>query len=112
VFFTPEQANKMLPDVREIVRKIVEINREIPSLTGIRRNQAIDVLTVQISKLHEKGIELKDPGIGLIDFPARRFDESVYLCWKLGEPEVMFWHDLQSGFKGRRPLKPELLKVR
>jgi hypothetical protein len=111
-FFTPEQANKMLPEVRLIVHRIVELNSEIPSLTGIKRNEAVDELTMQISKLYQMGIELKDPGIGLIDFPAKRFDDKVYLCWKLGEAEVMFWHDLQSGFKGRKSLKPEVLRAR
>jgi hypothetical protein len=111
-FFTPEQANKMLPEVRIIIGRIVELNNEIPALIGRRRNESIDELTVQISKLEQMGIELKDATLGLIDFPAKRFDEKVFLCWKLGEPEVMYWHDLHSGFKGRRPLKPELLKAK
>jgi hypothetical protein len=111
-FFTPEQANKMLPEVRLLVNRIVELNKEIPSLAGVRRNQSVDELSVKISKLEQMGIELKDPDLGLIDFPAKRFDEKVYLCWKLGEPEVIYWHDLRSGFKGRRLLKPELLRAR
>jgi hypothetical protein len=111
-FFTPEQANKTLPKVRLIVDRIVQLNKEVPYLTGIKRNESVDELSVQISKLYEMGIELKDPNVGLIDFPAKRFEEKVYLCWKLGEPEVMFWHDLQSGFKGRRLLKPQLIKAK
>ncbi len=109
-FFTPEQANKMLPEIRLIVKRIVELNKEIPSLAGTKRNGAVDELSLQITKLAEMGIELKDVEVGLIDFPAKRFDEKVYLCWKLGEPEVLYWHDLQSGFRGRRLLKPEPLK--
>jgi hypothetical protein len=111
-FFTPEQANKMLPEVRPIIQRILQLNRDIPSLRGIKRNEAMDEFNLQISRLYEMGIELKDPNLGLIDFPAKRFDERVYLCWKLGEPEVMFWHDLHSGFKGRKPLKPEPLRAR
>ena len=111
-FFTPEQANKMLPEVRLIVKRIVGLNKEIPLLIGMTRSKSIDELSLQITKLAERGIELKDANIGLIDFPAKKFDERVYLCWKLGEPEVMYWHDLQAGFRGRRLLKPEPLKAR
>ena len=109
-FFTPEQANKALPEVRLIVKRIVELNKEIPTLAGMKRNEAVDMLSLQIAKLADRGIELKDLNVGLIDFPAKRFDEKVYLCWKLGEPEVMYWHDLHSGFRGRRLLKPEPIK--
>jgi hypothetical protein len=111
-FFTPERANKMLPEVRVKVRRIVGLTKEIPSLYGIKRSQALDELGILITKLGDEGIELKDARIGLIDFPAKRFDEKVYLCWKLGEPEVLYWHDLSSGFRGRQLLKSELLKAR
>lgn len=56
------------------------------------------------ARLDELGIELKDPEIGLVDFYSERDGEVVYLCYKLGEPDLEFWHDLQTGFAGRRPL--------
>jgi hypothetical protein len=111
-FYTPEQANKALPEVIRIVSRIVELKNQIDSSEGYNRSEQMDELSLQISKLEEKGIELKDMDTGLIDFPAKRFDDKVYLCWKLGEPEVLYWHDLTSGFRGRRPLKPEVLKAR
>ena len=104
--FTPEQANKLLPQVRSIVSRIVELKKEIDVEDGIKRQEYTDELEVLVGRLDEMGIELKDMDIGLIDFPAKKFDEPVYLCWKLGEREVLYWHDLQSGFKGRRPLGP------
>jgi hypothetical protein len=112
ICYTPESANKTLPDVREIVERIVELKKEIDQLAGTKRSEHIDELSLQISKLNERGIELKDLDIGLVDFPAKRFDEQVCLCWKLGEPEVLYWHDLKSGFRGRRLLRPEALKAR
>ena len=49
-------------------------------------------------------MELKDPNIGLCDFPTLIEGREAYLCWKLGEPEVGFWHDLHAGFQGRQAI--------
>jgi hypothetical protein len=54
--------------------------------------------------LHDRDIELKDLQMGLIDFYHEREGRIVYLCWRLGEPEVLFWHDLDTGFAGRQLL--------
>jgi hypothetical protein len=54
--------------------------------------------------LQERDIVLRDPDRGLIDFPAVRDGEEVYLCWLEGEPDIAFWHGLDAGFAGRRPL--------
>lgn len=51
------------------------------------------------------GVEVKDLERGLVDFRARRGGETVYLCWKLGEERVAFWHALDTGFRGRQPLE-------
>jgi len=50
------------------------------------------------------GAEVKDLDEGLIDFPALRRGETVLLCWKLGEDEIRYWHAVEDGFAGRRPL--------
>jgi len=57
-----------------------------------------------IERLSSLGIELKDLGTGLVDFPALHEGRTVYLCWQLGEPEVAFWHELDTGFAGRMPI--------
>jgi len=57
------------------------------------------------TEIYELGIELKDPAIGLIDFPSMRGERIVLLCWKLGEgDEVAWWHETDTGFSGRKPL--------
>jgi hypothetical protein len=61
-----------------------------------------------VQELQQLGIELKDFHSGLIDFPARMGNRVVYLCWKLGEPEVAHWHELDAGFAGRRRIKAQL----
>ena len=107
--FTPEEASKKVPEVRRIVSEIVEMKKKLggESLDESGRESLMDKMTIQASKLAEQGIELKDLEIGLVDFPAKRFDEAVYLCWRLGEPEVLYWHGLNEGFRGRKPLKPK-----
>ena len=55
-------------------------------------------------ELSEAGIVVRDVDRGLIDFPALIDDREVYLCWQLGEERIGFWHDLESGYGGRRPL--------
>jgi hypothetical protein len=55
-------------------------------------------------ELREREIVLRDLDRGLVDFPAMRGDEEVYLCWEEGEPEIAFWHEPGAGFAGRRPL--------
>ncbi len=57
-----------------------------------------------IAKIKDLGCELKDIEQGLVDFPALREGREVYLCWRLGEEEIAFWHELDAGFGGRQPL--------
>ena len=113
-FFTPEEANKKLPEVRKLVSEILELKKSLETtlLSEKDKRIALDRLSVSASKLSEMGIELKDPDTGLIDFPAIRFSEPVYLCWKLGENEILYWHTVTEGYRGRKLLKPEATQVR
>lgn len=65
---------------------------------------ALATLRRELESLSDRGIILRDPETGLIDFPARRDGQPVFLCWRLGEDRVEFWHGPESGFGGRRPL--------
>ena len=47
---------------------------------------------------------IKDIEQGLLDFPSKRFDDEIWLCWKEGETEIKFWHEIDSGFNGRKPI--------
>ena len=75
-----------LADKRETLR---EVGRTMGSL---------------VAKVQELGVEVKDLEMGLIDFRARRGDEEIYLCWRVGEPGICWWHPIEGGFKGRQPL--------
>jgi hypothetical protein len=57
-----------------------------------------------LEQLGDLGVEVKDPETGLLDFPAVREGEDVLLCWRVGEEAVAFWHDLEEGYAGRKPI--------
>ena len=57
-----------------------------------------------IEDLESLGVVLKGLEQGLLDFPAKRFDEEIWLCWKEGETKIRFWHEKDSGFMGRKPI--------
>ena len=67
--------------------------------------RAAMIFRERAGELDALGVELKDPSTGLIDFRARRQGRIVYLCWRLGEPRIDWWHELDAGFAGRQPLE-------
>ena len=109
-FFTPEEANRALPEITILVSQVVELKKKIDRTRDSERSVDVDELSNLMAKIEQKGAELKDIDTGLIDFPAIRFNETVYLCWKLGEEEVLYWHG-SEGFRGRKLLRPETTKI-
>jgi hypothetical protein len=121
-YFTVVEANAVLPLARSIVRDISALAESLQErydrltadgdLLGEKKEeweqdleQDQEKMRVYVEELKQLGIELKDFLSGLIDFPARMGNREVYLCWKLGEPEVAHWHELDAGFAGRRRIK-------
>lgn len=127
--FTPAEANEALAELRPIVERMVQHRRNLTAaqveqaelVTRIAGNggdmvpsdlheaaEAIEREAAAISECAElivaAGAEVKSLEEGLLDFPARRGDEVVLLCWKLGEDEIHYWHRIDEGFGGRRPL--------
>ena len=116
--FTLDQANKALPLVRRVVTDIVAtrglastLQNSLESAPGAQHKSIQAELDVAIDKLHayldeltEIGVELKDFQVGLIDYTGRHQGRDVYLCWKLGEDRVGYFHELNSGFGGRVPV--------
>jgi hypothetical protein len=108
IFFTPQQANEFLPEVREIVQRAIAIKKRADSSNDDdSMTEAMEKLEKEIQKLEELGCVLKDMTMGLVDFPAVRLGTRVWLCWKFGEPDVSFWHGLHEGFAGRKPIEKE-----
>lgn len=122
--FTIEEANALLPTVREILQKIQRFRRRLAAFRGQAKLAAegaelggggMDggahyamVLTnfnTEMSELESLGVQLKDFERGLVDFPSLRDGRVVLLCWQLGEgDELEWWHDMEAGFAGRTPL--------
>jgi hypothetical protein len=127
--FTVEQARALLPDVRRYTEELVsarasqlaasariaELNAaaggnghgpDAVALDALRDEleQAETALAAALAMLGELGVVVKDVDAGLVDFPARRDEADVFLCWKLGEDDIAWWHGVEDGFRGRRPL--------
>jgi len=64
----------------------------------------VEELDAIVHEIEESGAHLKDVELGLVDFPAEREGEIVYLCWQFGEPEIAFWHRVDEGFARRQPV--------
>jgi hypothetical protein len=117
--YTLEEANAELPDLRERLPRL-RIARDglIAASERIKEAVASDgggvaeagwfthqqTLKTELEHLAERGILLRDPEVGLIDFPAERGGRPVYLCWRLGEDQVAWYHEANAGFGSRKPL--------
>ena len=128
-YFTAEQANEALGEVRPLTEELVAHRRALLELQALQSslNQRIagnggnvepqELQNVQVrldeevagiarcvARIHEAGGLVKDLDAGLVDFPAQREGVEVLLCWRLGEDEVGYWHGYDEGFSGRKPL--------
>jgi hypothetical protein len=124
--FTVNEANDLLPELRPLVEQILENIRRLKSAseTVIRREQLdaespnlmdrlredgeVAKLIAQmqgwVDEINAHGCICKGVEQGLIDFPCMLGADVVFLCWQLGEPNVGFWHRIEDGFAGRKPL--------
>ena len=114
-YFTPAEAKLTLPLVRKIVKDILDTTREIrllaEDLDGVIENNpqmkkmAADVNGF-IRELEEIGCYYKDWNfaIGLVDFPSMIENEEVFLCWRSDEDDIKFYHEVDEGYAGRKPI--------
>jgi hypothetical protein len=135
-FFTLQQAERLLPDVEAAIREAIaaraeyermeaerqNVTQRVAMLGGVRvdrarlaeqnalREAAARALQQAVERIHEFGCLVKDLDLGLIDFPTLFQGEEVYLCWKLGEQGIQFWHGVSEGFRGRKPIDAGFLE--
>jgi hypothetical protein len=127
--FTPEEANAELEHVRPLVEQLVAIRQEhtqaldrqeelegkirgngggIPPAELAAATADVDGVARRLARVVDEitthGAQVKDLDTGLVDFPALHHGETVLLCWQLGEDEIAWWHRVDDGFEGRRPL--------
>jgi hypothetical protein len=125
-YFSYEEANRTLPLVRRIVTDIVDHHAELQPLVGRYRqldpddraepgarrlkleiDETAELLDGLIQELQELGCLFKGFREGLVDWYSYHAGRSVFLCWKLDEPEIGFWHPIDAGFVGRQPIAPD-----
>jgi hypothetical protein len=128
-YFTVAEANALLPLLRSILRDVTDLARDLRDrherlarLESTPRDSLGEAYKEELQQIeaefeHDQermrefetelkslGVELKDYYTGLVDFLCRMDGRDVYLCWRLGEPDVAHWHELDAGFAGRRKL--------
>lgn len=123
-FFTTNEANEALPDVikkyeyalskkNEVTKLEQQLQMNLSTTNSFEEyvtlkqklNSAITKFYESVEILENTGVVVKSIEQGLLDFPSKRFDEEVWLCWKYGETEIKFWHEKDSGFMGRKPIE-------
>jgi hypothetical protein len=128
--FTLDEAQRLIPEVDRLLREAIALKPEyqeaergvqkfterVMMMGGVRldreeflaakqrRESAAERLRSSIEQVQELGCVIKDLDIGLIDFPTEFRGVEVYLCWKLGEPAIEFWHGVDEGFRGRKAI--------
>jgi hypothetical protein len=130
-YFNREEAEELLPVIRQILEdarkqkrtldsitaeishaasRIMMLGGSLPPFAELKRKKSqcdkvSEQLAQSISEIQQTGCLIKDLDSGLVDFPSLRKGEEVYLCWKLGEARIGYWHRIEEGFAGRRPLE-------
>jgi hypothetical protein len=120
--FTLAEAQSLLPRLRSLLTEIGkewsrvrELNPDVQkardnapfdghSRSGVEYVESVSQLMFWIHQIKDMGVLLKDADRGLCDFPYMRGNRVVYLCWQLGEDQIEYWHDIETGFAGREPL--------
>jgi hypothetical protein len=127
--FTPDEANKLLEELRPLVKQLVERKRRLDQAEDARRGllariagnggditpsdvaevtERVDRESKAIGRLVDRiqahGVQIKDLDVGLLDFPWLREGELALLCWRLGEEGIGYWHGMDEGYAGRKPL--------
>ncbi len=121
-YFTPEEAKRTLPLVKNIVKDILDYSFQIRTIAeSLKENPSenpeiqslMDKLEFFMQELEELGCFYKDWSfsVGLVDFPSIIDGEEVFLCWRSDEHDIIYYHSIQEGFSGRRLIPQEYITV-
>src|SRR5215467_102827 len=136
--FTLDQAHRLLPVLKSLLKRSMEgkqliddvekelqdirhrillsggLSVDVPALARRRaeRDKALQDTKDAIAEITSIGVQVKDLEIGLLDFPCALENEVVLLCWRYGEEKIQYWHGLEEGFKGRKPIDQRILRGR
>ncbi len=119
-FFTPEEANRLLPALEELFNRVFTLRSAMDeyalelgdeSFEEMRDEHHavvadyVDRINHELAKISGMGVIVESPELGLVDFPARMEGKDVFLCWRLGEGEVGWWHHPGEGLLGRQAIE-------
>ena len=123
-YFTLEEAQIFLPKVEKLVKKMMQIKAAIHAISSIdiayydeqedlvgfaKSNREYHRLSHTfyrtLEELSKVGCIVKDLDFGLVDFYSRYNGEDILLCWKFGEPDILYWHSMEDGYAGRKPIE-------
>jgi hypothetical protein len=136
--FSLDEAQSLLPILESLLRRAIDAKESAGTIEGelqmlsqnifLSGGMLVDVASVARKRLAQRaavqqaqdavqeidsiGVQVKDLDKGLLDFPCQLGEQTVLLCWQLGEPKIKFWHTLEAGFQGRQPLDERFLKSR
>jgi len=134
--FTYEQATTLLPVLRTLLKRAMDgkqlieavenelqdlrhrillsggLSVDIPAVAHRRaeRDKALQEIKDALAEIESIGVQVKDLDIGLLDFPCVVEEEIILLCWKYGEEKIGFWHGVEEGFRGRKPIDERILR--
>jgi hypothetical protein len=129
-YFNREEAEELLPVIGQFLESARQQKRSLDSITAEIANAALQIMMLggslppfaeinrkktqrdklaeqlaqKVEEIQQTGCLVKDVDMGLVDFPSLRGGEEIYLCWKLGEARIGYWHGIEEGFAGRKPL--------
>ena len=127
--FTPREANSALTEVRPVAERLVALRERMRELAETQGENILAIggngvgyaatdlnsarteleelaeqVAAAVRELDAAGVVVKDLDLGLLDFPGLRDGEEVELCWQVGEDAVAYWHPLEAGYRGRKPI--------
>jgi hypothetical protein len=134
--FTLAEAQSLVPRLERLLRSAISLKTEFSEADGLvrefqsrvtmmggmtvdrgqvratreRRESTARQLKTALEQVQEVGCVVKDLDIGLVDFPTLFRGEEVYLCWRLGEAKIEYWHGVEEGFRGRKPIDQAFLE--
>jgi len=107
-----EDVEKELQDLKHRILLSGGLLVDMPAVVRRRaeRDKAFQNIKDTLAEIDAIGVQVKDLDIGLLDFPCVMGDEIILLCWKYGEEKIEFWHGMEEGFQGRKPIDERILR--
>ncbi|MCS7064693.1 MAG: DUF2203 domain-containing protein [Fimbriimonadales bacterium] len=124
-YFTVAEANALVPELQKQILRLQAMLSRLREEHGEKAQQVlsleqrngrppewepsplVEAIHKAVEELHALGVVLRDVEDGIVDFPHLRNGREVFLCWKLGEERIRYWHELDTGFNARKPLTEE-----